>query len=496
MQEQPTSTQSPVAYGPAAHEIVPSFGTEIKRNLRLVWPILLGQLSSSAMGVVDTIMAGAAGTIELSGVAIGCSFYVPCVLFIIGMTLAIQPTIAHLRGAGKAEEIPAKMHLATLVCLAASLVIVAIMLVLPLIYRFIPNVDQNMLHVAKGYILAIAIGMPFITMFNVLRAYWEGQGITSPTSVFGVLALALNIPLNYIFIFGKCGVPAFGGIGCGIATTLTMVLSVVCMLVYIQKSKLFASCRLYRQWFTVHWAEAKEFIRFSLPLGFSSTVEVACFALVAILLSPFGPITVSAHSIAMNISSILYMIPLSISTAATIRVGEAMGANHWYCSLRSTLSAYILSAGSFVFCLLLLLFCQKQIIGLYTRDPEVTELAIILLWFFTIYIFPDNCKAIAIGVLRGFKDSRTIFIVTIVAYWVVGMPLGYTLSYGYITGEKMGAPGFWIGFICALSTASLLYVSRLIYLYRTHRLPPALLHSQAAKQRITQDPVTNEAQEQ
>lgn len=496
MQQELSLEKQPLACGHFEGEIVPSFGTEIKRNLRLFWPILLGQLSSSAMGVVDTIMAGMSGTIELSGVAIGCSFYWPCVLFLIGMTLAIQPTIAHLRGAAKTEEIPAKMHLATVVCLSASLLVAGIMLLLPLTYSLLPNVDQDMLRIGKGYVLAVAFSMPIFTMFSVLRAYWEGLGITIPTSAFGLLALLLNIPLNYIFIFGKFGVPAFGGIGCGIATSLTMLICVICMLVYVKKSKHFAKYRLYQQWFPLHWTEVKEFIRFSLPLGISTTIEVACFALVAMLLSPFGPITISAHTIAMNISGMLFTIPLALASAATIRVGEAMGANHWYRSLRSTLGTYILGAISYTFCVLLLVFCHKQIIALYTEDPEVASLATLLIWFCIVYTLPDTCQVIAIGILRGFKDSKTIFIITIIAYWMIGMPVGYALTYGYITGDKMGAPGFWTGFICALSTASLLYIARLLYLYRTHRLPRALLHSQASLQRITKNAISQEQQEQ
>lgn len=466
------------AYSPVEGEIVPSYGADIKRTLRLFWPIFLGQLSSSAMSVVDTVMAGAAGTIDLSGVAIGASFYWPCVLFVLGMTLAIQPTIAHLRGAGRPEEIAGKMHLATVICLVASVIVGAILSLLPLAYNFIPDVNQDMVRIGQGYVFSVAVGMPVFAMFNVLRGYWEGLGITLPTTVFGLMALLFNIPLNYIFIFGKLGMPALGGIGCGVATTLTMLITVICMLIYIQKSKHFAECRLYRQWYKLNLNEVKDFVRFSLPLGISATIEVTCFSLVSVLLSPFGPITVAAHTIAMNISGVLFMVPLSIASATTIRVGESMGALHWCRALRCTMSAFIIGAVFYILCCSSLFIWHDNIIALYSSDIEVAALASLLVMFCVAYMLPDSIQVLAIGILRGFKDSKTIFIVTLISYWVVGMPIGYSLSYGLITGEKMGAPGFWIGFICSLTTATVLYLIRLVYLYRTRKLPRALARSQ------------------
>ena len=151
----------------------------------------------------------------------------------------------------------------------------------------------------------------------------------------------LNIPLNWIFIFGHFGMPALGGVGCGVATSITMYLCALLMLIYVLKSKTYANYRIYQRWFTLRWDEVKQFLQFSLPLGVSSTIEVTCFSLVAVLLSPFCPVTVAAHSIAMNVSSVIFMLPVAIATAATIRVGEALGAGHWNRALRSSLGAYL-----------------------------------------------------------------------------------------------------------------------------------------------------------
>ena len=466
-------------FDPIPGEIVPSWSVDLRRTFKLFLPIFLGSIATTAMGVVDTVMAGMAGTVQLSGVAIGASLYWPCVLFVMGMTLAIQPTVAQLRGAGRTEEIAAKIHLISVITLITSVIVGIIMCFLPLCYKLMDDIDQEMVRVAQLYLYAVAAGMPAIALFNILRGYWEGLGNTVPTSVFGFIALFLNIPLNWIFIFGHFGMPALGGVGCGVATSITMYICAILMLIYVLKSKTYTKYRIYQHWFALHWPEVKQFLQFALPLALSTTIEVTCFSLVAVLLSPFGPVTVAAHSVAMNVSGVIFMIPLAIASAATIRVGEALGAGHWNRAFRSSMGAYGLAFFFYLFSVLTIIFFHQEIIELYSSDPEVIVLASLLLMFCAVYQFPDSMQVVSIGILRGFKDSKTIFAITVVSYWVIGMPIGYTLAYGYLTGEKMAAQGFWIGFICSLSCAFLLYVVRIIYIYRRRKLPKTfhIMHS-------------------
>ena len=467
-------------FDPIPGEIVPSWSVDLRRTFKLFLPIFLGSIATTAMGVVDTVMAGMAGTVQLSVVAIGASLYWPCVLFVMGMTLAIQPTVAQLRGAGRTEEIAAKIHLISVITLITSVIVGIIMCFLPLCYKLMDDIDQEMVRVAQLYLYAVAAGMPAIALFNILRGYWEGLGNTVPTSVFGFIALFLNIPLNWIFIFGHFGMPALGGVGCGVATSITMYICAILMLIYVLKSKTYTKYRIYQHWFALHWPEVKQFLQFALPLALSTTIEVTCFSLVAVLLSPFGPVTVAAHSVAMNVSGVIFMIPLAIASAATIRVGEALGAGHWNRAFRSSMGAYGLAFFFYLFSVLTIIFFHQEIIELYSSDPEVIVLASLLLMFCAVYQFPDSMQVVSIGILRGFKDSKTIFAITVVSYWVIGMPIGYTLAYGYLTGEKMAAQGFWIGFICSLSCAFLLYVVRIIYIYRRRKLPKTfrIMHSE------------------
>lgn len=454
------------------NEIVTTYATEIKRILKLFLPILLGQLAQTSMGVVDTVMAGRAGTIALSGVAIGSSFFWPSLLFVVGMSFAIQPIVAQIRGFGDLKKVPERLHTATVICMSISILIAIIVALSPCLYYFTPNIDHDMVQVATHYLWAIALGIPGFTLFNILRAYSEGMGNTMPTLVFGFIALIINIPTNYIFIFGHFGIPAFGGAGCGIATTITIYITTLLFFIYTQKHKFYAKVRLYKRTYAIKKEDVKSFVSLALPLGLSTTIEVACFSLAAFLLSPFGSSIVGAHSIALNLSGILFMIPLSLSTCATIRVGEAMGQVHWGRAYHTLKCIFIVGFVLFAISLINVFLFKDNIIALYTQDLNVHAIATSLIALCCIYMLPDSIQVLSIGILRGFKDSKTIFVVTVISYWVIAMPIGFSLAYGYyFVDEPMAAAGFWIGFICGLLTAAIIYTIRLIILYKTKKLP-------------------------
>ena len=450
-------------------ELKRKWGGMLWNTLWLFFPIFIGQLAATSMGVVDTVMAGAAGTIELSGVAIGSSIFWPSELFVVGLSLAIHPVIANLVGAKNLSLIPERMQVATVVCLAFSVLVGIVMVLIPFVYRLLPHVDAQMVSIGHGYLLAVGAAMPAYAMFNVLRTYWEGLGKTWPTLCFGCMALLLNIPLNYIFIFGHLGMPALGGMGCGVATALTMYLTVATMLLFVQKHKLFAAVRLYRRFYKVPVREYVTFAKYALPLGVAGMVETLCFSLVSLLLSPFGPVVVASHTIAMNVSGLLVIVPLALSSVASIEVGEAMGRNNWDLARRRAGSAVFLALSFYAFALLALLLGKDLIASWYSNDVEVLALAPVLMLYCAVFLLPDTLQLMAGGILRGFKDTHTIFIITVVAYWVIGMPIGFGLGYGYISGALEGAYGFWLGFICSLSCASVLLILRARYLFKHKR---------------------------
>ena len=454
-----------------------TFFAQIVHTLSLFLPLFMGQLAATSMGVVDTVMAGAAGTLELSGVAIGSSIFWPSELFVVGMALAIHPLIANLVGNGQLYKVALRMQVATVCTLACAAIISVIIMLVPLVYRMFPSVDRDMVSIGQGYLIAGGLAMPGFAMFNVLRAYWEGLGKTGPTLMFGCMALVLNIPLNYIFIFGHLGMPALGGVGCGVATALSIYFTVIGMLFYVKKSPAFAKVRIYQKWEPMSWSQCWSFLKLSLPLGIAGMIETLCFSLVAIMLSPFGPVVVASHTIAMNVSGLLAIVPIALSSTASIEVGEAMGTNSWSHARKRALSSTSLAVVFYVIGASVLFFMGEQIAALYSDDADVLLLAPVLMMYCVVFFFPETLQVMAIGILRGFKDSRTIFLVTIVAYWIVGMPIGYSLGYGYIGDALEGAEGFWLGFIFSLTCASVLLGGRLLYLFIKEKNPDTTARS-------------------
>ena len=454
-----------------------TFFVQIVHTLSLFLPLFMGQLAATSMGVVDTVMAGAAGTLELSGVAIGSSIFWPSELFVVGMALAIHPLIANLVGNGQLYKVALRMQVATVCTLACAAIIGVIIMLVPLVYRMFPSVDQDMVNIGQGYLIAVGLAMPGFAMFNVLRAYWEGLGKTGPTLMFGCMALVLNIPLNYIFIFGHLGMPALGGVGCGVATALSIYFTVIGMLFYVKKSPAFSKVRIYQKWEPMSWSQCWSFLKLSLPLGIAGMIETLCFSLVAIMLSPFGPVVVASHTIAMNVSGLLAIVPIALSSTASIEVGEAMGTNSWSHARKRALSSTSLAVAFYVIGASVLFFMGEQIAALYSDDADVLLLAPVLMMYCVVFFFPETLQVMAIGILRGLKDSRTIFLVTIVAYWIVGMPIGYSLGYGYLGDALEGAEGFWLGFIFSLTCASVLLGGRLLYLFIKEKNPDTTARS-------------------
>lgn len=451
-----------------------TYKKEIKNQLKLFVPFLLGQLSSCAMGTVDTVMAGLYGTVDISGVAIACSFYWPAYLCLAGVASALTPTVSHLLGAKREKEIPDAFYNALIVCIICSMII---MLLLSQCYRIFNFIDANaaMVKVAVDYLFFVMLSIPATVIFNLVRALFDGHSYIKPSLVICVIMLILNIPLNYIFIFGKCGIPAMGGVGCGITSCIINFIAASMFYIYMKKTAVFKPYFI-NYHFNFDFGFIKKFVKLCVPIGISRTMEVACFSLASVIIASFGPTIVAAHSICINISSLVFMIPFSLCLTATIRTAYAMGEKSFEKALIS------LKCVSFLNMILLLIYMSTTFIlreffsSLYTNDPYVIELASSLLIINCIFMLPDSIQIVLMGVVQGFKDSKTVFFTTLFAYWMVGLPLSYTLSHGTFT-EPLKAHGIWISFTVTLLICSIIYALRVRYIFKNKAMPKLLLES-------------------
>jgi len=435
------------------------FLPEAKALLLLAGPIIVSQLAQMSMSFTDTVMAGRHHENSLAGVAIGSSLWIPCFLFLMGLLMATTPMIAQAWGTGKTTDIKHSMQQAMWLAVASGIVMMIVLQLLSGVLDMVTMDDQARAQ-AKGYVLAISYGLPALAVLQVLRGLNDGAQLTRPFMYVSLIAMLLNIPLNYLFIYGKFGIPAMGGIGCGWATALVICLEVLLMLWLTLKNPKFIHIKWQTNWCRPEPQKLKEILKLGTPIGIALLIESSMFALIALFLASLGNTVVAGHQVAISVTSLLFMIPLSISMALTIRCGYCLGKNQpqraRYIGFMG-IGFTLISAAIFS---ILILLASEQIAALYTTNPVVQALAIKLLLLAAIFQFSDAAQVAAAGVLRGYKDTRFAFFVVLIAYWGVGLPLGYSLALTPFWATPYGAQGFWIGLIAGLGIASVLLTRR------------------------------------
>ena len=433
---------------------------EIRTLFGLGWPILITQLSGVGLGFIDTIMAGHAGAEHLAAVGIGSGIWIPVFLFMIGLLYALTPNIAQLWGAGRVDEIPAFISngavLALIICVPLFFLLRNME---PLLLAM--SLSDELIKLTDQYLHGLSWGMPASGLFFVLRYALEGIGKTRPAMKIGLIALVLNIPLNYILIYGKLGLPALGGPGCGYASALVQWLTLILILFAVNASSLSGQLNLRKSYVTISPGVIWRLIKLGGPMGISRFAESSVFAFLALFIGHLGSVAVAGHSIALNFSGLLFMVPLSISMAIAVRSGHLIGQGDYhrarfasYCGLG--LAVFIASVhGSLTY-----LF-REQIVQLYSSEPAVMLLAMQLLVFAAMFQIADGIQVSAIGALHAYKDARVPMYITLVSYLGVGFPVGYILGLTDYYGAKRGPAGLWMGLVVALSVAALLLIIRL-----------------------------------
>ncbi|MFM5782190.1 MATE family efflux transporter [Aeromonas caviae] len=448
------------------------YWSEAKQLVRLASPILVAQVAQIAMNFVDTVMAGQVSAVDLAAVSVASSFWLPIILLVQGIIMALTPIVSQLNGARKQDEVRPAVHQGFWLALIVTPIAMVALYFSPLALQFM-DVDPVMAAKTAGYLHAILWGLPAFVMFQVLRNFSEGLSHTMPTMVIGFVGLAVNIPANYIFIHGHFGMPKLGGVGCGVATAIVLWAMLLAMIVYVKCSAHFKRINLFAQLARPNGSRIWRLFRLGFPIAMAIFCEVTLFTVVALMLAPFGAETVASHQIALNFSSLVFMLPLSIGVGVTIRVGHNIGESQPDQARVAARTGLMLGMGVAAATAALTVLLRDPIAGIYTDDLQVIGLAATLLFFAAIYQISDSVQVVAAAALRGYKDTQAIFYVTIVAYWGLGLPTGMILGLTDWVVPRMGPQGFWIGFIVGLTSAALMLGARLRVIYGRFASPAA-----------------------
>lgn len=442
--------------------------TELKTVLNLGWPIVLTQLFIMLTGTIDSAMAGHYSSTDLAGVSLGGMIMWPIFMLMTGLTMAITPIIAQLRGGRKEQDIGHQIRQGLWVCCGTATVLVLCMSFGGNLYAWF-EVDPAATRIAKEYLAAAAWGAPPIVFYVALRHTFEGLGHPRPPMWIAGGMIPINALLNYGFIYGKFGLPELGGVGCGYATAIVFWLELIVML-FVCRQPFFAQFKVFTKFEPPDFSAIKSMLIIGTPIGLTIFLEMAVFSVIGILIARIGVVEVAANSIAGNLNWATYVIPAALGNAASIRVGFHVGARDFYAARATSAAVYKFSIIYALIASAVLVLARYYLISIFTTDPLVIEITATLVLFIAVYQLVDDSNAVTVGALRGYKDTRVPMYFGLVSFWFIAVPLGYALSNGIIfPGLSEGVYGYWTALTIGLSILAVAMGLRLWHISGDHK---------------------------
>lgn len=441
-----------------------------KRNLKVAVPVMFTQIGGALVGLFDTMMVGHYATVDLAAVSFSNAIFFTIMVFASGSLMGLTPLIGLQDGElsqhpDKANSIRAKMASLLQNGLYFTLIIsmvttVLLALCIPFLDRF--GQDPEVIEVARPYYILIVISLFPYLLFCLQKQFLEGLGNTIVAMVIVLAMNALNVLLNWVFIYGHWGAPAMGAVGAGIATLVSRIGMPVCLFVAIM---LHRHWRDYIRLFSRHlssWREVCHIARIGFPVGGQTFFETVTFTLAVVAIGWISKEAVAAHQIASQISNLTFMLAVGIGAGTTIRVSHQLG--------KGDLPAVRMASNASIHLVILMntigaalmIGLRHYIPYLFTEDQEVITIASQLLVFAGLYQYSDGLQAVGASMLRGITDVKVPMVIAFISYTIIGLFIGYVCAFPL----GMGAAGIWIGFIVGLTFAAVLFHTRFNRLYK------------------------------
>lgn len=427
-----------------------------KRIAPLAWPVFIGQVAVLAFSTVDTMMAARAGPTDLAALAIGGAAYVTVFVGMMGIVLAISPIAGQLYGARHFEACGAQLHQAMWLALALSVPGCAVLL-FPQPFLDLARASPEVSVKVRGHLAALAVALPPALLFTAFRGFNNAVSRPKIVMLLQLGALALKVPLSALFVFGAGPVPAFGAPGCGMATALCMLAQLGAVWVLLKRDPFYQRFHIGDRLSPPHRASLLALVRLGVPMGGSIMIEVTGFTFMAFFISRLGATPVAGHQIAVNLVSLMFMMPLAIANASSTLVAQRIGAGDepdahrigWHgVEIGVAIAA---AMGSFVY-----LF-REGIVGLYTRDAVIVAAAMPLLAWVAVFHIADAAQAVAGFVLRAYRIAVVPLVIYALAIWGVGLAGGYAVGFnltGLTPPALQGAVGMWFAATSGLVVAA------------------------------------------
>lgn len=426
----------------------------LRALLVLAGPIAISQVAQTSLGFVDTVMVGRLGAVSLSAVSIGVAVHYTLLMLALGTVMAVGPLTSQAHGADETREVARYTRQGLWLATLLAPLIMAAEYSAPLWVDYLRQ-EPAVTPLIVEYLRAVCwSAWPFLA-FTALRAWFESVGRPQPVTAIAVLAVGVNVVANYALVYGSLGAPAMGAVGAGYATAVSYAFILVTLIGYALSRPAMRAYHVLDRLRRPALAYLRELLRVGLPMGVTFALEVGFFSAMGILVGQLGTVQLAAHQISLQMASLSFMLPVAVSMAVSIRVGNLVGAGQlasarevgWMAIfvgggiMAVSASAYALFPGSII-CLFL---GEGAAAG---EGLAVAALATELLLLAGAFQVFDGVQATAAGSLRGLKDTFYPMLIGLVSYWVIGLPVGCVLM------EAYGARGLWMGLIVGLVCAA------------------------------------------
>ncbi|MCH8035112.1 MAG: MATE family efflux transporter [Bacteroidetes bacterium] len=407
------------------------------------------------MGVVDSLMVGTLGSAPLAAAALGNSITLLIFIVGIGVSFAVTPLVAISVGANKYSDCGIFFRQSLLVNLTFGFVLMAVTLICSELLIYLDQ-PAEVLAPAKSYTRILGLGALPVMLFQTYKQFIEGLSVMKPAMVITILANIINAFTNWTLIFGNLGFPALGLDGAGWATFTSRSFMAISLMLYVMNKKFFKQYDVTFHFKNINLPVIKKILSLGLPSGIQYFFEIGAFSFAVIMIGWLGTEQLAAHQIAINLASISFMVVLGLSIAGGIRVGNAVGEKNVTRVRRAGFTSIFLSLCVMAVSGLIFIVLRNYLPTLYINDEAVISIASSLLIIAALFQLSDGVQAVGIGILRGLTDVKIPTAITFVAYWIVGLPIGYFLAF------ELGwdVQGVWIGLLAGLTTSAILLTLR------------------------------------
>lgn len=445
---------------------------EFRYNWKLSAPVIMGMLGHTFVGLVDNIMVGQLGSAELAAVSLGNSFFFVAMSLGIGFSTAITPLVAEADSENNFKKGKSAFKHGLFLCIVLSLLLFG-MILLAKPFMYLMEQPEEVVLLTMPYLDIIAISLIPLIIFQGFKQFSDGLSLTKHAMYATIVGNLINIGLNYILIFGKLGFPKMGIVGAGVGTLVSRLAMIAIIWTLLKNDKKASAFVTHIRLFILDSTMLKKIINLGLPSAMQMFFEVAIFTSAIWLSGLLGKNAQAANQIALNLSSMTFMIAMGLSVTAMIRVGNQKGLRNYEELQRIAKSIFLMGIMfASVFALLFLIFhdifpalyLDLDDVNNYSDNQEVVSIASKLLLVAALFQISDSAQVIFLGALRGLQDVKIPTVLTFIAYWMIGFPTSYFLG----KETAYGSTGIWIGLLVGLASASIFLYLRFIYL--TNRL--------------------------